>query len=247
MTVPLTVLVPTYARTEMLGELLWCLAHQSVEPFQVLVFNDCPWQELHGYAPGVHYINHVSYPTMGEKRQALMLMSRTERVAWVDDDDLVAHDFVQRYNEAFNHPSMPEVVYHEQTAYLHGRDGDHWGLGENAYMNMANLRASGIKCPFQKCNYGEDWHFRATFAREEHHTRTLTIPHTTYVYRKGYGGRTLSDARHEGTLGMYREDAARRRDQGREPLHKVEIVPRLRRDYFATAPEGVARYPKEAL
>ena len=86
-----TCLCPTYARFERLRDAVACFLLQDYAgEKRLIILNDAPEPVALGAAvAGVRVINAPSrYPTLGDKRQALLRMATTPLVAHWDDDDL---------------------------------------------------------------------------------------------------------------------------------------------------------------
>jgi glycosyltransferase involved in cell wall biosynthesis len=84
---------PTYNRPphyqHLLEEAIESFLRQDYPNKELIVLNDAPGQELHCDAPGVTIVNASSrYPTLGEKCNAAVRLSRGELIAPWDDDDI---------------------------------------------------------------------------------------------------------------------------------------------------------------
>lgn len=113
--------------------------------------------------------------TVGEKRDALLRASRGLYVAFVDDDDWIAPNYVAKICESitFN----PDVITFLQSATVNGDKGIvEFRLGNeneafkpnspgvtkrNAWHICAWRRSLAIQSQFPASNYGEDWAFAA--------------------------------------------------------------------------------------
>jgi hypothetical protein len=107
--------------------------------------------------------------TVGEKRDALLRVARGKYLAFCDDDDWVAHDYVQSILKAAQ--DGPDVITFRQHCTVDGQEGEiDFGLGNkneafkpgstalrNAWHVCAWRRALAILSHFPACNYGEDW------------------------------------------------------------------------------------------
>jgi len=84
---------PTYNRPpshqHLLEEAIESFLRQDYPNKELIVINDCPGQELVCDAPGVRVVNVPErFPTLGEKRNAGVRLSRGELIAPWDDDDI---------------------------------------------------------------------------------------------------------------------------------------------------------------
>lgn len=107
--------------------------------------------------------------TVGEKRDALLRAARGKYVAFVDDDDWIAPDYVLKLLEsaAYN----PDVITFWQEAEYNGKRSQvRFKLGQeneafnaggitkrNAWHVCAWRRSHAILSSFPATNYGEDW------------------------------------------------------------------------------------------
>ena len=107
--------------------------------------------------------------TIGEKRQALLDIAIGDYVAFVDDDDWIRPQYVQRILEAS--ASNPSVITFRQLATFDGVAGEiifglgcaneEWAAGEArkraAWHVCAWHRGLARQSTFPAINYGEDW------------------------------------------------------------------------------------------
>lgn len=132
--------------------------------------------------------------TVGEKRDALLRAARGRYVAFVDDDDWVASDYVSLILEAAE--SAPNVITFLQNSTVNGQEGEiEFGLGNpnepfkpggtakrNAWHVCAWERRLAIQSSFPVSNYGEDWAFAAPLCAIPN-LRSVHIPRTLHFYR----------------------------------------------------------------
>lgn len=111
--------------------------------------------------------------TIGGKRDALLRAARGEYVAFVDDDDFVYDQYVDKLLAAA--VSRPDVITFNQWAVINGLGGqvefrlghpnDPWNpegiTRRNAWHVCAWRRALAIQSHFPDNSYGEDWGFAA--------------------------------------------------------------------------------------
>lgn len=108
--------------------------------------------------------------TIGEKRHALVQMSRGDFVAFCDDDDDVSPDYVSRLLQAIQYHPQVSVITFQQLAVINGAEGlctfgltnpnEGWkreGFRRSAWHVCAWLGALARRFPFPATNYGEDW------------------------------------------------------------------------------------------
>jgi|SRR5215471_14117578 len=131
--------------------------------------------------------------TVGEKRDALLRAARGFYVAFVDDDDMVAPEYVHELLQATH--SRPDVITFCQQARVNGACAlVEFKLGNpneefkpdvtvrrNAWHVCAWARTLAIQSHFPALNYGEDWAFAeplCKLAKTEVH-----IPQVLHYYR----------------------------------------------------------------
>lgn len=93
-----SVLMPTYARTKVLGEAIYGFLQQTYRgPTELIVFNDCQDQTLVCDAPRVNLVNFSTrYAGLGDKRASLMSAAKHELVCFWDDDDIYLPERIER-------------------------------------------------------------------------------------------------------------------------------------------------------
>jgi hypothetical protein len=139
--------------------------------------------------------------TVGEKRDALLRASKGRYVAFVDDDDMISHDYVTLILEKIR--KEPDVITFRQQAKVNneiadiefrlGNENEEFkGAFDGAYTNVpivkrnawhvcAWRRTLAIQSHFPAINYGEDWQFAkplCDMAETEEH-----IPKVLHYYR----------------------------------------------------------------
>jgi len=137
--------------------------------------------------------------TIGEKRDALLRAAIGRYVAFVDDDDWIAPDYVRSILAEIEH--RPDVITFEQVAYVDGREckiifglgnpNEQWTPGGIAKRNAWHICAwrtdLAILSHFPPVNYGEDWAFASKLCG----LRGLTsrhIPRVLHYYRHSTTG-----------------------------------------------------------
>lgn len=90
---PISIVVPTYARTALLCEVVECFRRSTYDGAKELVIlNDCEMQTLTCDVPGVRVLNRPTFPTFGDKVNALISAASHPLIMRVDDDDLFMPD-----------------------------------------------------------------------------------------------------------------------------------------------------------
>lgn len=241
MTPPVTILIPTYARTALLAEALESALRQNYAGVvEVLVLNDCPWQQLKvdqvGQVGRIRVVNAAqAYPTLGTKRQAMLALARTEFIAWLDDDDLIMPWYLAGLAEWAD---RADTIAPASWFRYEGR----WSWGPMpGGMPMLVRRTRALEAGFDPAlDVGEDNAHRAllTFGGERRFITAGVRPaycyrtpgthaHISRCYTPGDPRRTISAE-------VFREDAAARLRSGLEPTGVVTIRPAWREDYWAT-------------
>jgi glycosyltransferase involved in cell wall biosynthesis len=131
--------------------------------------------------------------SIGAKRQSLVDIARGEYIAFVDDDDDVSEDYVERLLEATK--TGADVITFRQRAIYNGLESEvHFGINNQdgpftpggitlrAPWHVCAWRRERVKdCLFAESNYGEDlaWCLQARRrARTAHH-----IDEVLHTYR----------------------------------------------------------------
>lgn len=85
----ISVLIPTFCRTNLLNEALQCYLDQDVAcETELVIFNDFAGQTLVFDHPRVRIINEAVRRPIGVKRNYLLSLARYPWVNWWDDDDI---------------------------------------------------------------------------------------------------------------------------------------------------------------
>ena len=109
--------------------------------------------------------------TVGQKRDDLVQLARGQYVAFVDDDDAIAPDYLSALYEAATQPVKPDVITFRQHVTYNGLTGDvvfQLGSQNQPFTpNGVTTRAPWHVCAFRSLlakshhfphtNYGEDW------------------------------------------------------------------------------------------
>ncbi len=132
--------------------------------------------------------------TVGEKRDALLRAARGKYVAFVDDDDDVAGDYIFELMQTAQ--SDPHVITFQQEATVDfqtalvefrlGNPNEPFVPGtvvkRNAWHVCAWRRSLAIQSHFPPTSYGEDWAFAAPLCALPN-LREVHIPRVLHFYR----------------------------------------------------------------
>lgn len=131
--------------------------------------------------------------SIGRKRDNLLRLARGHYVAFVDDDDWIAPDYVSSILDA---GQSADVITFEQVSTVNGLTSRViFGLGQpnepfnpdgitrrNAWHVCAWRRSLAILSAFTDCNYGEDWAFAARLCAVQGLKETH-LPKVLHYYR----------------------------------------------------------------
>jgi hypothetical protein len=228
----LTYVVCTYGRTKHLSECLECYVRRNDKRSQMLIFNDFPQQTLDCRVPGVAIINaNRRYDSLGQKRMAAALCAQTDRVLFVDDDDIFLPHYAETLMRRAKDSGVPSVWA-----------STHWagsGVGDAFSLRLAACPVPGtflttkwalVLCGgFPAMNSGED-----QAIRDRLHPQTIAdMPTPGYIYRWANGVYHVSGAGNAAAWGGCEADLHRRVKSGEEPTGEVWIEPRWDVDYAA--------------
>jgi glycosyltransferase involved in cell wall biosynthesis len=176
----LSILICTMPEREgTLGELMDVLEPQLTPDVEVLIDPD-------------------EYPTIGDKRNALVARSSGEYVCFVDDDDMVSLDYVGRILKAVEgRPDCCSLIgglmdgrsvrgYFEHSI-RHAEWAD--GAGRFRWLRPPNhlnaiRRDLVIKCPFPSKSMGEDHDFSTAVSKLCKTESEIPVPIYQYIQRK---------------------------------------------------------------
>ncbi|MDQ3281770.1 MAG: glycosyltransferase family 2 protein [Acidobacteriota bacterium] len=106
----LSIVIPTYGRVESLGRLLASIAAQSVAPFEVIVVDQNGAGVLDDVLTATDFeITHLrlAEPNAAAARNAGFNAATSTHVLFVDDDEVLSHDFIERMIGVFaRHPEV---------------------------------------------------------------------------------------------------------------------------------------------
>lgn len=90
-----SILVPTFARTGMLAEVIESFRRQTYAgPLEMIIGNECTVQTLLCRVPNVHIHNCTTDETTSQSRCHLAGEAQHDLLCWWDDDDIYLPDFV---------------------------------------------------------------------------------------------------------------------------------------------------------
>jgi hypothetical protein len=243
----ITILIPTYARTGLLAEALESALRQDYQGVvEILVLNDCPWQQLLvdqlGRVGRIRVVNAPQrYPSLGAKRQAMLELAQTELITWLDDDDLI----------------MPWYLSHLAAAATDQVDAvipdcwfrlvqDYWSWEPMpGGMPMLARREAALQVGFDRAlSTGEDnAHRKGLFARHAHsRSAAVLLGNATpaYCYRTPGTHMHISrsyvpgDPTRSVSPKAFWDEAAARMRAGTEPTNLITVRPHWKEDYWAT-------------
>ena len=240
---PVSVVVRTRNRPELLKEALASLAAQTARPEQVVVVNDG------GASPrGIAEAFRASFEVTVDEAAARqgrspaanrgVAASTRELIAFLDDDDLCYPDHVERLVRAQRSGPEP-VVYSDAVTASYARQGEVWEPKARTlqysldfdpdYLLLANyIPLHTLILPrglFQKVGgfdpaleYSEDWDFliRLSFETSFRHLRAVTCEYRVFDSGGGESGHApaASPAFQEARRTIYERYRSRRTDEG---------------------------------
>jgi glycosyltransferase involved in cell wall biosynthesis len=133
--------------------------------------------------------------SIGKKRQNLLMQAKGDYVAFIDDDDWIAEDYVDCILAALE--NSPDCVGFEIACTQNGRNPqraiasikypvwtqwkDGYTYNRSIYHKTPHLRSIGLKVGFKDMRYGEDQVYSKGLMQ---HVRTMSmISKTMYFYR----------------------------------------------------------------
>lgn len=242
---PLSILCPTYGRTACVRELLECFRRTTYPgKLELVLLNDVPEQTL-SLEPlslpdkNTCVINKGErYPSLGDKRNACVLLARHEHFLFVDDDDIFMPWYPASMMRMFLDDEWQKPVY--PLSYIHAE-----GKGAEVRMTYkAQSHPASYLATRQQFNdvggypfvyAGGDQIIRSKLFKKydcapHKHPNPITIP--GYVYRWGNGTYHISGSADHGTAWSRTQASLHRRmDTGEEPCGLIEIRPGWDVDY----------------
>jgi glycosyltransferase involved in cell wall biosynthesis len=231
-----SILIPTYARVGWLEEALYSALHQDYAgKIEILIYNDCERQRLTYEDANVRVINASSCLTLGSKRNRMLESAAGEYVVWLDDDDLALPWYVNRLIQPLAPPKTKAVISRKCYFLTDGV----WHRSA-VPIEMSCDRQHAISLGGFSVNHdsGEDQIFRSTLEAAGGVATIFDEP-AGYVYRWGQGTYHISAKGVDIDGDCFRQEANLRMDAGAEPSGAIVLHPRLKRDWFASAPKEV--------
>lgn len=214
--------IMTHARHGLLQEALWSALKLNPGPDEIIVFNDCRQQELFTKHPKVQVINAPStFPTLGQKRNALMRIAAGDWLAWLDDDDIVLphHLSVLEYRIAADAPN---------TVWVNAKLG-FWFNGVKGELKACGTMGALIRRQESiETGFGDSAHEEMVFqsAMSRRYPRFIADAPPSYVERWGNGAYHVSG---QGlcpeAFNRFQQDAIDRIARGEEPSGPLEVAP----------------------
>ncbi len=141
----ISVLVPTYGRTQLLCEVIECYLRQDWGgPSELIIYNDLGVQTLHLDAPvplnkSIQIFNTpLREPTLGDKRNTLLAMAKYPIVTYWDDDDIYLPHRLSLGFVLLHDYSGEKIKIREAS-----REYKEWRLLENGLMVLRYARPFG--------------------------------------------------------------------------------------------------------
>lgn len=208
-----TVLIPTYARVRALEAAVWsALVQDYPGEVRVLILNDCDDQRLSCDHPRVNVINDASYPSLGEKRNALLACSGTEWITFLDDDDFLLPWHCRRLDGG----ESALALFSDRHVFAHG---DALTLKNGPVPIDMLMRTKGVA--FDALDAGEDQLFRGRVAAYG----AMNGSRPSYVYCWGNGVFHISGDGTAEARTRFRTNAAERIARGDEPHGYITLNP----------------------
>jgi hypothetical protein len=240
----ITILIPTYARTGLLAEALESALRQDYQGVvEILVLNDCHWQQLLvdqlGRVGRIRVVNAPQrYPSLGAKRQAMLELAQTELITWLDDDDLIMPWYLSGLTagDALQHAAVFPDAWFRLVQ-------DYWSWEPMpGGMPMLARRAVALAVGFnQALSTGEDnAHRAAIIGRVEGHNVARVTGPPAYCYRTPGTHMHISrsyvpgDPTRSVSPKAFWDEAAARMRAGTEPTNLITVRPHWKEDYWAT-------------
>lgn len=241
-----SILCPTYARTDLLAELVECFVRQDATDCrrELVILNDYAPQQLRCDVPGVRIVNHdVRFRTLGAKRSALLDLADGDLIQWWDDDDLflphhlssslakVALGEALRPVPGPDDPPAPAVAV-ARLPYEYRYDGVDLTLQAAGGMRGYTWDRTALRSLFPMTEHRGEWSrlvHRAVavgWLHGPHHDRPTCAP--SVIQRVTGHHRVTTHSPEELTSNAEHRVAA-----GAEPLDEVLITPRWNQDYLA--------------
>jgi glycosyltransferase involved in cell wall biosynthesis len=240
-TPPVSILVPTYARTRCLAEVLECFRRQDYPgSMELLILNDAREQHILSALPSVRMINMPErYPSLGDKRNACVELAAHNLFLFVDDDDVFMPWYVRTAMQgylAWQKPTWPHAHL-----YASGR-GDkltmkHIPRTHPASYLMSKEQFAAIgRYPFVYAGGDQLLRSKAFAMFDCKPQKNAHIVPAGYVYRWNNDVYHISGSSDHPTAWVRTAaDVNKRFSSGQEPQGVVRVEPAWEVDYLAIA------------
>ncbi len=239
MTPSVDVLIATHARVSWLEEALFSALQQDYAGVcRVVVFNDCPEQRLTCADPRVRVVNVPErFQTLGQKRNAMMLESSADWLAFLDDDDILL-PHINRASSAVDAGQRTSAASHKYWFV-----GDQGSVEGPSIMDFLVDRKHAIRSGgFPSLDNRDEHGFMDNLAKLEPIYRENNRTRPSYLYIWGNGVHHVSGTGAPDAGLGFRADALSRLNSGIEPSGDITLTPRFNRDYFALAADALDRH-----
>jgi hypothetical protein len=214
--VSVTVVILTHARTALLAEAV--ASAVAAGPDEVLVVNDCPWQDLRCDHPRVRVVPLTESPSIGHARKAALGHVRTDFFQWLDDDDLLLPWCDDRW--CFLASTTVAAVWNNPLWWDSKTPDSFYIAPDTGYTCINFAGVTKIAAALPPMRAPEDLFMRGALGGYNLGRRP------DYLLRRPWSTKHLSQVQGMSDNPLpYREDARRRRDAGSEPAGAVVIRP----------------------
>lgn len=233
---PVSIVVPTYGRTQCLSETLECFLRQDYPgEMELVIVSDACQQSLRTNLPHVSVHNLPERcPTIGAKRNATIAEARFDLFLMIDDDDTFLPWYVRTMVTAYLAAQSPVWT----SAYFHSE-----GRGAATRMRLVQSSIPGTYLmdrdqfkrvgPYPPANVIEDQLLR-TAARKLYPAHPDVEP--GFVYRWANNVFHISGSREHDTVMTRAEQNLQARIQtGEEPSGDILLTPTWEADYVELA------------
>lgn len=236
--IPISFKTTTYGRVNFLEEALFSFLQQDYEgEMEMVIVNDCPFQNLYFNHPLVRVINlKETFPVIGEKENFAINQCKHDCIVTADDDDLTMPWAAKTINEYF--PGH-DLLHWNTGILMHGYEIKAiQAIGNSGIVyskNFVNKMLGG----YPKQHEGADMELVLGIQRAGGKVARVVMPkdRACFVYNWGNGSFHLSG------LGAYKEgrdDIVKRhsahiealRERGEIPEGDIELKPHWNRDYI---------------
>jgi glycosyltransferase involved in cell wall biosynthesis len=177
---------PTYGRSALLQEMLWCWSRQDYPNLELVILNDQRNFILECDLPGVRIYNQDErFPSLAAKRNHLntLISPEAEYVCPLDDDDLFFNDHISRLVAGMEaNPTVDRVK--NKISYVAVNNLFHSTNAKDGFYAASCFRASRYREMQMSTGYvmGEDSEMLSRYGVSVHE---LDTPDSTFIYRLG--------------------------------------------------------------